>query len=98
MIVKIYSEYIVDPQMKRDISGVELEEVIFDSLAHGLAHELVKHIEEIDYKTEIITRGLYLGPAEKHQIKINIISDEELKRLKAIELKYNLHDYTNWGH
>ena len=70
----------------RDIVSIpkdKLQDVINNQLVRGLSEVIINEMETLPV-TYIKETDLNTG-GEVHKIKINIISDEELKRLHSIE-------------
>jgi F0F1-type ATP synthase delta subunit len=84
---KIYSSTTIKGLEKYKVPEEVIERRIKSDLANGLAHFIVDNMEKIPSET----RRSYNHKNDEEEIimEINIISDEELRRLRQIEIDYN---------
>lgn len=88
-IDKICSTYIVSDSDKMKIPKDALDRITKNQLAQNIANFIVENLDGLPIKYEIKHDYIINPSAEKHTIKMNLISDDELRRLKEIEYMYN---------
>ena len=82
-IEKISSSMFISMHDMITIPKFKLKEIVNGQLAQGLAYYITNHMDELPaYHT--VDTDPNTGQ-EEHRVRINIISDSELKRLKDIE-------------
>jgi hypothetical protein len=89
-IEKIFAIIKITPEDISSIPKNELESIIKHKLARILSEYIVEHMEELPVVLEKAPQiSTFFDHGEIHEIRVNLISDEELKRLKNIEYEYS---------
>lgn len=91
-IASVYSSCTINQRDMATVPTHELETYKRRELAYKLIDHILKNYESLPIEHKIDIEHL---PEQTHSIKINLISNEELKRLKEIERRYDdlLHKY-----
>lgn len=88
-IERVYSTHVVSGSDKMKIPKDVLDKIVKNQLAQGIANLIVDGLDNLPISYTIEYDDITNSPAERHAIKMNLISDDELKRLKKVECMYN---------
>lgn len=94
-IASVYSSATINEYDIKNVPRDKLVNYTKRDLAYGLADTILKNHKTLPIQHKIEIENTTYLPDRTHIIKINLISDEELKRLKEIERRYDdlLHKY-----
>jgi len=89
-VLRVGADFSVDRTMKVRMSEEDLEHIIKRNLTQGVSRELINLIDipeqsMVHYESEFVP----VFGCERYRLRLNLISDAELKRLKDIERKYD---------
>ena len=85
-IEKIMSETTLTMHELFSIPKERHNEIVNRNLSHGIAETIINNIQ--DLPVEYMHRTDEITGNEIYRLKVNIISDDELKRLRLIEKAY----------
>jgi hypothetical protein len=88
-IVQLFATTVLSDMEIECIPNDDLKDIVNHQLTRTLADTIMDNIKDspVEYKVEpLITQYEY--PKRRYMIRINIISDAELSRLKRIEAAY----------
>jgi hypothetical protein len=90
-IIQIYSSFDIPLIDRTRIPKEAKERIVKNNLARELSEYIIENTDKVPvYFTE---RIIPETGAEEHRLRINIISDDELRRLRDIEREFN--NYNN---
>jgi hypothetical protein len=88
---QVFAVTTVDQQTMLRISKYELQKKTKRELAHWIANFIIEHMSELPATYKVEKENTHFQGAEEHTLHLNLISDEEIKRLRHIEHMYNTH-------
>jgi hypothetical protein len=92
-IMQVCSAFRISGHEKLKVPADVLENKIYNELAHTIAHYIVENINKVPATIEV--RPFIEQDWEEYILRANLISNEELRRLKNIEHEYS--KYLGYG-